>query len=90
VTTVMMAVVNAVHDHGLGVSTVLQGVDLAWEVHLATDEETAAACPSSGVLSTSVKRSATIRPMDIAYGPDSVRLVWPKPRSTDGLGGGGR
>ena len=65
---------------GLGVAEVLQGGDQAREVHLVTAEETAAACPSCGVISTSGKGSATTHPRDVPYGPDPVRLVWHKRR----------
>jgi transposase len=65
---------------GLGLVEVLQGAGQAREVHLVTTEETAAACPSCGVISTSVKGSATTRPRDVPYGPDPVALVWHKRR----------
>ncbi len=45
-------------------------------VHLATGDERAAACPSCGVVSTSIKARATTRPRDLPYGSDPVRLVW--------------
>lgn len=37
-------------------------------LELATDEDTAAACPSCGIFSTSVKERVTTRPRDIPYG----------------------
>lgn len=49
-------------------------------VHVVTADESAAACPSCGVISTARKSSATTHPRDVAYGPDPVRLVWHKSR----------
>ena len=49
-------------------------------VELATDEDTAAACPSCGVFSTSVKERVTTRPKDIPYGEDRILLRWSKTR----------
>jgi len=49
-------------------------------VDVVTDEETAAACPTCGVISTSVKERATTRPRDVPYGQDPIRLVWHKTR----------
>lgn len=49
-------------------------------VHMVTADETTAACPSCGVLSTSRKESVTTRPRDVPYGPEPVRLVWHKNR----------
>lgn len=49
-------------------------------VELATDEETAAACPSCGVFSTSVKERTTTRPKDIPYGEHRILLRWNKVR----------
>ncbi|TCJ75324.1 UNVERIFIED_ORG: transposase IS204/IS1001/IS1096/IS1165 family protein [Dietzia maris] len=43
-------------------------------LELATDEETAAACPSCGVFSSSVKERVTTRPRDIPYGEHRVLL----------------
>src|SRR5215207_5447047 len=37
-------------------------------VHVVTAEETAAACPSCGVLSSSVKGNVVTRPKDLSYG----------------------
>lgn len=65
---------------GLGVAEVLLEADRAREVHLVTIDENAAACPSCGVISTSVKGSAITRPRDVPYGPDPIRLVWHKRR----------
>ena len=111
-TSVIMAVVKAVHGHegevtGLVQRTQVQMVQddmsgqdatlllglagLAVEqveldgegtrvVHVVTDDEAAAGCPSCGVLSTSVKGHAVTRPRDVPYGPDPVHLVWHKRR----------
>ncbi len=49
-------------------------------VHVETAEESASACPSCGVFSTSVKGQATTRPRDIRYGTAPLRLVWHKRR----------
>jgi transposase len=110
VTSVIMAVVHAVHGHegevtGLVQPTQSQGFELvnkdgtallgldgfalvrvevepggARVVHVVTADETAAACPTCGVISTARKGSATTRPRDVPYGPDPVRLVWHKSR----------
>jgi transposase len=109
VTSVIMAVVKAVHGHegevtglvqgthaqgrggqrpatlllgieGLAVASVGLEDDGARVVEVVTDEETAAACPECGVLSTSVKERATTRPRDVPYGVAPIRLVWHKTR----------
>lgn len=49
-------------------------------VHVVTAEETAAACPACGVLSSSVKERVRTRPRDIPYGTTRLRLVWHKQR----------
>jgi len=49
-------------------------------VHLATQDEMAAACPSCGVFSTSVKQRRTTAPRDLPYGLSGLRLVWHKRR----------
>lgn len=54
--------------------------DGARVVHVATADESAAACPLCGVISTARKATATTRPRDVAYGPDPIRLVWHKSR----------
>ena len=45
-----------------------------------TAEETAAACPSCGVLSSSRKRRTATSPKDIPYGEDRIVLQWNKTR----------
>src|SRR6478752_5471155 len=49
-------------------------------VHAVTAEETAAACPSCGVFSTSVKGRVTTSPRDIPYGEERIILRWNKTR----------
>ncbi|HYO85670.1 MAG TPA: hypothetical protein VES01_04335 [Dermatophilaceae bacterium] len=62
----------------------LIGVELEQDgariVHVVTADETAAACPTCGVISTARKGSAITCPRDVAYGPDPLRLVWHKSR----------
>lgn len=45
-------------------------------VHVATTEKTAAACPSCGVLSASVKGRTTTSPKDLPYGEDRITVRW--------------
>ena len=49
-------------------------------VHVRTEDETAAACPSCGVFSTSVKQHRSTAPRDLPYGEHGLRLVWHKRR----------
>jgi transposase len=49
-------------------------------VHVATAKDAAAACPSYGVLSTSVKGRVTTSPRDIPYGADRILVRWNKTR----------
>ncbi|GJF14858.1 ISL3 family transposase [Mycolicibacterium cyprinidarum] len=49
-------------------------------VQLATTEPAAAACPSCGVVSTSVKGRVSTYPRDIPYGEDRIELRWNKTR----------
>ena len=49
-------------------------------VHVVTADETASACPSCGVLSTSIKGRVCTRPRDIPYGTRPLRVVWHKRR----------
>src|SRR5215213_3321764 len=65
---------------GLAVERVELGADGARVAHLVTDAEAAAACPSCGVVSTSVKGHAVTGPRDIPYGDAPLRLVWHKRR----------
>ena len=65
---------------GLAVVSVALEDDGARVVDVLTDEETAAACPACGVLSTSVKERLTTHPRDVPYGTAPIRLVWHKTR----------
>ena len=76
-------------EHGTTVLLGLEGVAVrrveaadggARVVHVATASETAAACPSCGVFSTSVKEQVTTRPKDLPYGAAPVLLRWHKRR----------
>jgi transposase len=49
-------------------------------VQVVTDDQTAAACPSCGVLSTSRKEWVSTSPKDIPYGQDRIILQWNKTR----------
>lgn len=114
-TSVIMAIVTAVHDHEGEVTGVVQRTELpanmeherdgvergatrllgieglddvefaledavAGVVHVVTGDGRAAACPSCGVLSSSMKGRAATHPRDIPYGPDPVLVVWHKRR----------
>ena len=57
-----------------------RGADGIRVVHVVTDEPTAAACPSCGVVSTSVKERVTTSPKDIPYGEDPIAVRWAKTR----------
>src|SRR3954463_273886 len=65
---------------GLAVERVGLDPDGARVAHAVTDSQAAAACPSCGVVSTSVKGHARTRPRDIPYGNAPLRLVWDKRR----------
>jgi len=45
-----------------------------------TDDPTAAACPSCGVVSTSVKGRVVTSPKDIPYGEGRIVVRWHKVR----------
>ncbi|SDY78307.1 zinc-finger of transposase IS204/IS1001/IS1096/IS1165 [Modestobacter sp. DSM 44400] len=45
-------------------------------VHVVTDDETAAACPACGVLSTAARQRRVTRPRDVAYGEVPVAVRW--------------
>ncbi len=49
-------------------------------VHVQTDDETAAGCPSCGVVSRSVKGRVSTAPRDLPYGEGSIAIVWHKRR----------
>jgi transposase len=65
---------------GVRVERVERGADGTRVVHVVTAEETAPACPSCGVFSTSVKARVTTSPKDIPYGEDRIMLRWRKTR----------
>lgn len=49
---------------------------------LVTDDDTAAACPASGVFSSSVRQRRTTRPRDLRYGEAPLLVRWHKGCST--------
>lgn len=49
-------------------------------VHVVTADESAAACPGCGVVSTSPKEYPTTAPKDIPYGQDNIVVRWRKTR----------
>ncbi|SDY15238.1 hypothetical protein SAMN05661080_02480, partial [Modestobacter sp. DSM 44400] len=53
---------------GVRVREVLRAADGTRVVHVITEEETAAACPVCGVVSTSVRQRRTTSPRDLPYG----------------------
>ena len=65
---------------GVRVERVERRADGARVVHVVTDEPTATACPSCGVVSTSVKERVTTSPKDIPYGEDPIVVHWNKVR----------
>jgi transposase len=65
---------------GVRVERVERCVDGTRVVHVVTAEETAAACPSCGVLSRSVKARVITSPKDIPYGLGRILVRWHKTR----------
>ncbi len=65
---------------GVGVERVELDVDGGRLVQVRTAVEGAAACPSCGVFSTSVKGNVTTRPKDLPHGRVPLRLAWRKRR----------
>jgi transposase len=65
---------------GVAVRHVELAADGSRVVHVATADGSAAACPSCGVFSTSVKEQVTTRPKDLPYGTGPVHLRWHKRR----------
>ena len=65
---------------GVRVERVERCADGTRVVHVVTTEETAAACPSCGVLSTSVKARVITSPKDIPYGLGRILVRWHKTR----------
>jgi transposase len=58
----------------------LDELDGSRVVHAVTDDPSAAACRSCGVVSTSVKERTTTSPRDIPYGGDRIVVRWHKTR----------
>ncbi|SDY75133.1 zinc-finger of transposase IS204/IS1001/IS1096/IS1165 [Modestobacter sp. DSM 44400] len=65
---------------GLAVARVVTDDVEGRVVHLVTADETAAGCPSCGVISVLVKGRVTSRPQDLPHGPAGLSLVWHKRR----------
>ncbi|WP_179277951.1 transposase family protein [Rhodococcus sp. 14-2470-1a] len=65
---------------GVRVDRVTSNATGARLVEFTTDDEQAAACPSCGVVSTSVKGHAVTRPKDVPHGEESIQLQWNKTR----------
>jgi transposase len=63
---------------GVRVQRVVRAADGVRVVHVVTDEETAAACPVCGVLSTSVRQRRVTRPRDVPYGEEPLAVRWHK------------
>ena len=61
---------------GVQVERVERLADGTRVVQVATAEQTAAACPSCGVVSTSVKALVVTSPRDIGCGQDRIVLRW--------------
>jgi transposase len=65
---------------GVRVIRVSRQSDGSRVVEVVTDEDTAAACPSCGVFSTSVKARVSTTPKDIPYGEGRLLVRWNKTR----------
>lgn len=65
---------------GLAVAEVVLEEGGGRVVHVVTADESASACPSCGVFSTSTKERRCTQPRDIPYGDKPVRLIWHKRR----------
>lgn len=65
---------------GLAVARVVADGRGGRVVHVVTADETAAGCPSCGVISVSVKGGAVSRPRDLPYGLVGLSVVWRKRR----------
>ncbi|KAA8955108.1 ISL3 family transposase, partial [Mycobacterium sp.] len=65
---------------GVRVERVERRADGTRVVHVVTAEETAAACPGCGVVSSSVKERVCTSPRDIPYGRDPIVVLWHKTR----------
>jgi zinc-finger of transposase IS204/IS1001/IS1096/IS1165/Helix-turn-helix domain of transposase family ISL3 len=65
---------------GLAVTGVERGAAEMLRVEVATADETAAGCPTCGVVSTRVKQYVCTRPRDLPQGRTRMELVWRKRR----------
>jgi transposase len=65
---------------GLAVTLVERRAGGTLLVEVATAAETAAACPTCGVISTRVKQHVCTRPRDLPHGRTRMELVWRKRR----------
>jgi transposase len=65
---------------GLAVTGVERSAAETLLVEVATADETAAACPTCGVISTRVKEYVCTRPRDLPQGRTRMELVWRKRR----------
>ena len=65
---------------GLAVTLVEPSAAGTLLVEVATAAETAAACPTCGVISTRVKQHVCTRPRDLPHGRTRLELVWRKRR----------
>ena len=65
---------------GLAVTGVERGAAGTLRVQVATAAETAAVCPTCGVVSTRVKEYVCTRPRDLPQGRTRMELVWRKRR----------
>ena len=65
---------------GVRVERVERRTDGTRVVDVVTDEPTAAACPSCGLVSTSVKGRVVTSPKDIPYGEGRIVVRWNKVR----------
>ena len=65
---------------GLAVTLVKRIAAETLLVEVATADETAAACPTCGVISTRVKEYVCTRPRDLPHGRTRLELVWRKRR----------
>jgi hypothetical protein len=63
---------------GVRVERVERRADGTRVVDVVTDEPTAAACPSCGVVSRSVKERVVTSPKDIPYGESRIVVRWTK------------
>jgi transposase len=65
---------------GFAVARIVTDGEEGRVVHVVTADETAAGCPSCGVISVSVKARVSSRPRDLLHGPVGLSVVWHKRR----------